>query len=126
MHNNLTIAIIDTANHAVASKAVEHAVKITGASSVVVLSNQDFYAGSKFVKIDPITNKNDYSRLMIKELGKHVDTDHFMVIQYDGMPTDATKWNNDFLKYDYIGAPWPWGPKNSELATVDSVFVVDN
>lgn len=110
MHKNLTIAIIDTANHALAAKAVEQAVEVTGSKSVLVLSDQDFYAGSNFVKIAPISDKNEYSRLMIKEIGKHIDTDYFMVIQYDGMPTDATKWQDGFLKYDYIGAPWPWGP----------------
>lgn len=115
MHKNLTIAIIDTANHALASKAVEQALQITDAKSVLVLSDQDFYAGSKFVKVDPIADKNDYSRLMIKELGKHIETDHFMVIQYDGMPTDASKWQDDFLTYDYIGAPWPWGPKEHRV-----------
>lgn len=122
MHKNLTIAIIDTANHALAARAVEQAVQVTNSDSVLVLSDQDFYSGSKFVKIDPIADKNEYSRLMIKEIGKHIETDYFMVIQYDGMPTDSTKWNNDFLKYDYIGAPWPWGP--AELRVGNGGFSV--
>jgi hypothetical protein len=110
MHKNLTIAIVDTSNHALASAALDQAIRITNSKSALVLSDRNFYPGSKFVKINPISDKTEYSRLMIKEIGKHIETDHFMVIQYDGMPTDANKWNNDFLKYDYIGAPWPWGP----------------
>jgi hypothetical protein len=110
MHKNLTIAIVDTSNHALASAALDQAIRITNSKSALVLSDRNFYPGSKFVKINPISDKTEYSRLMIKEIGKHIETDHFMVIQYDGMPTDSSKWNDDFLKYDYIGAPWPWGP----------------
>jgi len=109
MKNNLTIAIIDSEYHALASKAIDKTLEVTDAKSVVVLSDKDFYPGSTFVKIDALSDKAGYDRLVLKELGKHITTDHFLVIQYDGMATDASKWQDDFLKYDYIGAPWPWG-----------------
>jgi len=107
--NNLTIAIVDTAYYTLAAKSLDLAVEVTGAKEVLVLSDKNFYPGSHFVKIDEISNKRDYSYLMLKELGKHINTDHFLVVQYDGMPIDTNLWTNDFLKYDYIGAPWPWG-----------------
>ena len=115
MNNNLTLVVVDTAFYSLAAKALDLGVKITGAKSVLVLSDKDFYPGSTFVKIDPITDKRGYSRIMLKELGKHITTDHFMVVQYDGMPVDETKWTDDFLKYDYIGAPWAWGPENRRV-----------
>jgi hypothetical protein len=110
MQKDLSIVIVDSAYHELAAKALDQAIEVTGADSVLVLSDRDFYPGSKFVKIDPISDKREYDRLMLKELGKHIETDQFMVIQYDGMPTDASKWQDEFLDYDYIGAPWPWGP----------------
>lgn len=109
---NLTIAIVDTAYHTLASRAIDKAVEVTGADSVLVLSDRDFYPGSTFVKIDTITTKLEYSNLMLKELGKHATKDFMMTIQYDGIPTDPTKWQPEFLNYDYIGAPWPWFPEN--------------
>ena len=112
---NLTIAIVDTAYHALASRAIDKAIEVTGASNVLVLSDRDYYPGSKFVNIDPISDKGTYSRLMLKEVGKHITTDYTMVIQYDGMPTDATKWQDEFLKYDYIGAPWLWFPEDRRV-----------
>lgn len=115
MQKNLTIAIVDTLYYSLAARAIDKALEVTGADSVLVLSDKDFYPGSTFVKIDPITDKTHYSELMLKELGKHATKDCIMAIQYDGMPTDPTKWQDEFLKYDYIGAPWPWFPDSHKV-----------
>lgn len=34
-------------------------------------------------------------------------TSHVLTIQYDGFPIDPDMWQDEYLKYDYIGAPWP-------------------
>ena len=112
---NLTIAIVDTGYHELAAKSLDLAVAVTGANNVIVLSDRDFYPGSKFVQVAPITDKITYSHLILKELGKHITTDFTMVIQYDGMPTDPTRWQDEFMKYDYIGAPWPWFPEDRRV-----------
>lgn len=49
----------------------------------------------------------EYSRFMLKELGKHVDTDHCLVVQSDGFVVNPDLWNPEWLAYDYVGAPWP-------------------
>jgi hypothetical protein len=115
MQQNLTIAIVDTAYHNLAAAAVTQAVEVTRSNNVLVLSDRNFYPGSDFIEIPSITDKRQYSKIMLKELGKHIKTDHFMVVQYDGMPTNADFWTDDYLKYDYIGAPWPWGPENRRV-----------
>lgn len=56
--------------------------------------------------INPITCLDDYSRFMCLELWKHIKTSHILVIQHDGFVLDASAWTDEFLKYDYIGAPW--------------------
>jgi hypothetical protein len=30
-----------------------------------------------------------------------------MIAQWDGFIRDVSLWDDEFLKYDYIGAPWP-------------------
>jgi len=115
MQSNLTIVIADTSYHTLAARALDQALSVTHAKNILVLSDQDFYPGAQFVKIDPIQDKNDYSLTMIKEVGKHITTDHFLIIQYDGMPTDGTKWTDEFLNYDYIGAVWPWRPEGTNV-----------
>ena len=114
MQKNLTIVAVDTAYPALTRKAIEQAIQVTGSEKVVIFSNEDVLPGSKWVKIDPI-DQVGYSRVVFKELAPHIETDHFMVVQYDGMPIDPKFWNDEYLKYDYIGAPWPWGATNRRV-----------
>lgn len=62
-------------------------------------------------RIKPIETVEDYSRFVLKELPFIIESEHCLVIQWDGFVVDTSKWRNDFLDYDYIGAPWPpsWG-----------------
>ena len=48
-----------------------------------------------------------YSRFMIKDLYKYFTTKFCLIIQADGFVVDPNFWKNEFLNYDYIGAPWP-------------------
>lgn len=60
-----------------------------------------------YVKIDPITSKDSYSKFMLYDLHKYIKTPYCLVIQHDGYVVNPTMWSSDFLEYDYIGAPWP-------------------
>ena len=114
MQKNLTIVAVDTANHQLTARAIEQTVKVTNAARVLVLSDQDIYPGSEWHQIEPIS-QIEYSRVVLKDLAPLVTTDHYMVVQYDGMPIDSTKWQDAFLDYDYIGAPWPWHPDGHQV-----------
>jgi hypothetical protein len=57
----------------------------------------------------------EYSNLLIKEIAPLINTDFMMLSQWDGIAYDKTQWTDDFLKYDYIGAPWPWRPTDSQV-----------
>lgn len=37
----------------------------------------------------------------------HTDNDYVMLIQDDGHPINSELWDDEYLEYDYIGAPWP-------------------
>lgn len=54
----------------------------------------------------PIYSKESYSEFCIRELYKHVNTSHMLIFQHDGFVNNWKAWDNDWLKYDYIGAPW--------------------
>lgn len=56
------------------------------------------------VSIDSIAA---YSAFMLTGLVPHVRTTHALVVQWDGFPTRGDCWDDRFLDYDYIGAPWP-------------------
>lgn len=44
---------------------------------------------------------------MVYELGDYIETDFVMLVHYDGFIVHPELWRDEFLDYDYIGAPWP-------------------
>ncbi|MEO7787297.1 MAG: DUF5672 family protein [Sphingomicrobium sp.] len=58
-------------------------------------------------KIAPIRSLADYSRFMTRSLVDHVETSHLLCVQWDGYLLDSRNWDEQFLAFDYIGAPWP-------------------
>lgn len=55
-----------------------------------------------------LTINKDYSLWLIEELVNYIyDSSHLLVHQWDSAVIDPSKWTDEFLQYDYIGAPWP-------------------
>lgn len=61
----------------------------------------------RFEQCQPIRSLDEYSRFMAYDLARFIDSKFALVIQYDGYVVRPRKWNDRFLEYDYIGAPWP-------------------
>lgn len=49
----------------------------------------------------------DFNILMFRNVGKFVETSHALFCQDHAFVTNPELWDNDWLQYDYIGAPWP-------------------
>lgn len=62
--------------------------------------------GVDVVKVEKLDYKG-YNGFVAMKLWQYIGTDHVLLVQNDGYITDAAQWSEDFLKYDYIGAPWP-------------------
>jgi len=43
-----------------------------------------------------------------------VKTDHVLIFQYDGFILNPSAWTDEFLRYDYVGAPWH-GPGSPQV-----------
>lgn len=91
--------------------------------------------GIKFNEIKLFTNENissslfdvvkinnldyeGYNKFIVYELYKYINTDYVLIIQDDGYIINPEKWKDDFLKYDYIGAPWPLPSDNFSFRDV--------
>lgn len=67
-------------------------------------------------KVSNCINKNinsiqEYSKFLIKDLNSEINSEFCLIIQKDGFPINLAAWTDEYLKYDYIGAPWytqPW------------------
>ncbi len=61
----------------------------------------------RVVPIPPmIKSTEDFSYFAIKEMWKYIDTEHVLFFQHDGFILNPAAWDDEFLKYDHIGAPW--------------------
>jgi hypothetical protein len=59
---------------------------------------------------------DDFNYKMIYEMHKYIRTEFMLLIHYDGFVINPQSFRNEFLNYDYIGAPWP---KNKSLSDAD-------
>ena len=58
------------------------------------------------INIDPIQSFKEYNYFIIYELYKYIETTHILLVQWDGFVLNPNKWNESFLNYDYVGAPF--------------------
>ena len=48
----------------------------------------------------------EYNRIMIEDLHKYFETSHCLIVQSDSFVVNSNLWKEEFLEFDYIGAPW--------------------
>ena len=73
----------------------------------ILFTHEDIQAeGIEVVKIDKLDYKG-YNEFVAMKLWQFIGSDYILLVQNDGLITNASKWTNEFFKFDYIGAPWP-------------------
>ena len=91
--------------------ALQQSMRQADFGRVLLLSDQpppaDTDPAIGWRRIERIASRAAYSRFMLKELIKHIDTKHALCVQWDGFVLNGCAWDPGFLEYDYIGAVWP-------------------
>lgn len=64
---------------------------------------------TKVVKIQTLDYKQ-YSQFVFSQLHAYTDKPFILIYQDDGFAVHPENWDDAFLAYDYIGAPWPHLP----------------
>lgn len=90
--------------------------------TLICLTNRDFdghkkaldkscegisWGAVKLIWDEKITDINEWNRKIVYELHNYVQTDYAMLIHADGYVIRPNLWRDEFLQYDFIGAPWP-------------------
>ena len=81
----------------------------------------------KIINIEKFNDLDDYSNFMLT-LNEYISSEHVLIVQDDGYVINPNLWSDEFLKYDYIGAPWPtayswrkrWSDKKYKNASKNS------
>ena len=108
MNTDITYVIIDTMNYELSSYALERSQQRFPVENILIFSDiADKWSDRDVVLISEIQSLEDYNRIVFFELPKHLKTSHALMIQYDGYVLSGDRFSENFLSYDYIGAPWP-------------------
>lgn len=87
-------------------KAINHCKRISNFKETKVASCIEFNEeGIEYIPITKLT-KEEYCHFFLYELNNYIDSDFCLTIQSDGFIIDGNHWDDNFLDYDYIGAPW--------------------
>jgi hypothetical protein len=113
--NDVTLVTIETHYHALAGRALEETVNRIPFKNVVTFSDKPLLRGAKNIPTVPIPSIRDYCDIMLKSLWPFIETEFVIFAQWDAMVFDESKWTDDYLNYDYIGAIWPWEPPGQNV-----------
>lgn len=90
--------------------------------TLIALTNKDFeghkkaleassegilWGARKIIWDESITSIDDWNYKIIYELHRYVHTDYAFLFHADGYVINPGAWDESWLTYDYIGAPWP-------------------
>lgn len=102
-----TICVIDTQTHALAARAMRLSLAAMDFADALFISDSGAdTGGARHVAIAPLAGRAAYSHFVMKDLLRHVETEHVLLIQWDGYVVNPEAWRDDFLDHDYIGARW--------------------
>jgi hypothetical protein len=104
---DVTLVMIDTQCHALARLAMADSLRDIAFGDAVIFADEPIAVeGTRFVKVPKWPNIGQCSHFMWYELPDHITTKFAINIQWDSWIVDAGCWSNEFLAYDYVGAPW--------------------
>ena len=115
---SVTLCAVDCLNPGLALRAIDICGLQCNFGDVLFLSDSASryeLDGCRMVDIPRIGSVAEYSRFVLKELGRYCNTEHVLLVQWDGYIINPQSWRPEFLEYDYIGAPWGWYQDNHRV-----------
>jgi hypothetical protein len=106
------VAVDGTMNSAAtAASLAAAAAHLTFARALLLSPVRPATAGSSridWLEIPPLTLKG-YNQFCLADLHRFITTGHCLTVQSDSRIVNPGAWDDGWLAFDYIGAPWPPG-----------------
>lgn len=110
----VTLVMVETREHKLARMAMEECLKVAEFGDVLVLTDRpsEFWQMTQMGVTPRIVNVPDWpekvgwSRAWWFDVPPLLRTSQTLNIQWDSWICDPSMWRDDFLRYDFIGAPW--------------------
>mgnify|MGYP001474245386 CR=1 FL=1 len=121
MRKSLTILAVADTKITETINSLKISSKKINYKKVVLLSSKHInksyiFKELEIIKIEPLKSLKDYNHFIIYHLHKYVKSSHILLVQWDGFIINGKKWEDKFLDYDYIGAPFIPRAKNFDYS----------
>lgn len=106
----MTLVVYDCVAHELTRFALEESLNQIDPKAVHIWTNKPkFFFGLGQV-FETKTSKEllEAEEVLWYQAPAKLTTSHVLVVQWDGWVLNGNLWKDEFLAYDYIGAPWPW------------------
>lgn len=106
---DVTLVMVETQRHTLARMAIEDCLRHAEFGEVVVCANQFDelrIPGATEVQVEDFPTKLAWCQYLWYGVPPLVKTRQALLIQWDSWIIDPAMWRDEFLRFDYIGAPW--------------------
>jgi hypothetical protein len=103
---DVTLVAFGTVCHELMAAAVKDSIRQCNFSDVLVWSDRELNIPGVQTRHTSLPSIHDAQKFWWQFAWRPVNTSHFLVIQWDSWVIDESMWSDEYLKYDYIGAPW--------------------
>ena len=104
---DITLVMIETQSPELARLAMEDSMRDVEFGDTIAFTDQPIaVAGTRWVKVPKWPSVAECTQFMWYQLPNYIKTKWAILIQWDSWIVNADCWTDEFLQYDYVGAPW--------------------
>lgn len=103
---NVDLISINCVDPYQSAAAINYCQKFFEFGKSILVTHQDIEVDNIELHLIDKLDWNQYNDYVLN-LIDHTDNDYVLLIQDDGHIVNPDLWDDEFLNYDYIGAPWP-------------------
>src|SRR4051812_22062358 len=109
---DVTLCCVDTKHHRLAVRSLRRSLREARFGRAILLTDAlppdvSLPPEVEIRRIAKLESREAYSRFMLRDLLRHIDTPFALVTQWDGYVVHPEMWDPLFLSCDYLGAKWP-------------------
>lgn len=103
----ITIVMIGNSDNDLIRFSIEKTTKTIDCEHVITFTSEKISNDYQHIPVISDFTYYDYNYFCLKNLWAFIQTDYVLIIHPDGMAVNSQYWTDEYLNYDYIGAPWP-------------------
>jgi hypothetical protein len=110
---NVTLVAVDTICHDLIGLAILNCLSVAQFGAIHIHTDDPvpfahLSLDDAINRIAPFSSLDAVMAYLWYGVPSRIETSHALIIQWDSGIVSPTQWSDEFLSYDYIGAPWGW------------------